>query len=67
MELAEILREHILLSLPMHAICREECAGICPQCGQNRNTGTCACTEQLVDDRWAALRNLRSELRSDSK
>jgi uncharacterized protein len=66
-ELAEVLREHILLSLPMHQICREECAGICPQCGQNRNTGTCTCTEQYVDDRWAALRELRGGLRPDHK
>lgn len=67
MELEDILREHILLSLPMHSICREECAGICPQCGQNRNTGTCTCTEQHVDDRWAALRGLKEALRSNSK
>lgn len=67
MELSEILREHILLSLPMHAICQEGCAGICPQCGQNRNTGSCNCTEQHVDDRWAALRGLREGLRPSSK
>lgn len=67
MELSEILREHILLSLPMHVVCREDCAGICPQCGQNRNTGTCSCKMQLVDDRWAALKDLRGGLRSDSK
>lgn len=65
-ELEEILREHVLLSLPMHQVCREECAGICPKCGVNRNTGTCDCTEQVVDDRWAALRDLRESLR-DSK
>ena len=65
-ELSEILREHILLSLPMHQICREECAGICPSCGVNRNTGSCDCTQQMIDDRWAALRELRGSLR-DSK
>lgn len=59
LELTDILREHILLSLPMHQLCREDCAGICSQCGQNRNNGTCSCTGQIVDDRWAALRELR--------
>jgi uncharacterized protein len=59
MQLADVMREHILLSLPMHQVCREECAGICPQCGQNRNSGTCTCTTPHVDDRWAALREWR--------
>jgi uncharacterized protein len=64
-ELNEILREHILLSLPMHRICRDECAGICPQCGQNRNAGACGCATVQADDRWAALRELRGQLRSN--
>jgi uncharacterized protein len=67
MELSEIFREHILLSLPMHAVCREECAGICPQCGLNRNTCACESTQAPADDRWAALRELRGELRTSSK
>jgi uncharacterized protein len=58
-ELSEILREHVLLLLPMHAVCQEECAGICPKCGQNLNTTDCSCTEEIVDDRWEALRALR--------
>ncbi|MDZ4799152.1 MAG: DUF177 domain-containing protein [Bryobacteraceae bacterium] len=58
-ELNEILREHILLSLPMHLVCREDCAGICPQCGQNRNIGGCECKTERIDDRWAALRSLQ--------
>jgi uncharacterized protein len=67
MELAEILREHILLSLPMHLVCREDCSGICPQCGQNRNVAVCGCKQTQVDDRWAALRELRSDLPSETK
>ena len=63
-ELSEILREHILLSLPMHRICSDECAGICPTCGVNRNTSTCNCSPEKVDDRWAALRELRGNLRA---
>ena len=39
LELEEVLREQILLALPMQRICREDCQGICPVCGQNRNRG----------------------------
>jgi uncharacterized protein len=58
-DLAEVLREYILLSLPMQQICKEDCKGICPQCGVNRNTGHCQCEVKLVDERWTALRNLK--------
>ena len=58
-ELEEMMREHVLLALPMQQVCGEACKGICPQCGQNRNTGQCQCEMEIVDDRWAALRNLK--------
>ena len=66
-ELADILREHILLTLPMHQVCREDCAGICPACGTNRNTGSCNCSTQVTDDRWAALREIRDALKTGTK
>jgi len=58
-DLKEILREYILLSMPMQRVCRESCLGMCPVCGQNRNVRACACSQQAVDDRWAALRNFK--------
>ena len=58
-ELKEILREYILLAMPMQRVCRESCLGICPVCGQNRNVRACGCSEAPVDDRWAALRNFK--------
>ena len=58
LELEEVLREQVLLALPMQRICREDCRGICPVCGQNRNLVACGCRLEPVDDRWAALRNL---------
>ena len=61
-ELGEILREHILLSIPMHMVCSEACQGICPVCGVNRNTGECHCETKPADDRWSALRELRETL-----
>jgi uncharacterized protein len=61
LELSDILREHILLSLPMQRVCSEACKGICPSCGQNRNQGDCGCTSKPVDDRWAALKKLSTK------
>lgn len=58
-DLKEILREYILLAMPMQRVCRENCLGICPVCGQNRNVRACECSEEAVDDRWSALRNFK--------
>jgi len=58
MELEDVLRERVLLALPMQRICSEACRGICPVCGKNRNDGTCACKPDATDDRWGALRKL---------
>lgn len=58
-ELTDILREYILLSLPMQRICREDCHGICPVCGKNRNVANCECETKPGDDRWSALKKLQ--------
>ncbi|MCS7314934.1 MAG: DUF177 domain-containing protein [Bryobacterales bacterium] len=57
-ELADVVREQVLLALPMRRVCRPDCRGICPVCGGNRNLVNCGCRQEWVDDRWAALRNL---------
>ena len=59
-ELGDVLREHILLTLPMQQICSEACLGICPTCGKNRNQGDCGCEVKPADDRWSALRSMKS-------
>jgi uncharacterized protein len=58
-ELNDVLREFVLLTLPMQRLCREDCKGICPECGQNRNQKQCGCRAELVDDRWAALKRIQ--------
>jgi len=59
MELEDILREQVMLALPMQRVCSEACKGICPVCGKNRNEAQCDCKVATRDDRWgAALRNL---------
>ena len=48
----------LLLAMPLQVLCREDCAGLCPSCGIDRNTGACECAETTVDDRWSALKDL---------
>ncbi len=59
LELNDVLREFVLLALPMQRVCSESCKGICPVCGQNRNQKECGCQVAAKDDRWAALKELR--------
>ena len=58
MNLEDVLREQVLLALPMQRVCSDACKGICPVCGRNRNEGECGCAPSAVDDRWSALREL---------
>jgi len=58
MELEDILREQVLLALPMQRVCSDVCKGICPVCGKNRNETECDCKLESHDDRWGALRKL---------
>jgi uncharacterized protein len=55
----EIVKEQILLAVPTRMLCRDECKGICPQCGIDKNTGDCQCVTDETDPRWAALKNLK--------
>lgn len=57
--LAELVREQILLNLPEQVFCKEDCRGLCPKCGANRNLIDCKCIEKEIDPRWAGLKNLR--------
>lgn len=59
LELDDVLREQILLGLPMQRVCKEDCKGICPVCGQNRNQKECQCQTATTDDRWEALKQLK--------
>ncbi len=61
-ELKDILREQILLAVPIKTVCREECKGLCPQCGKNLNAGECQCEHDTGDPRWDALKDLRGKL-----
>jgi len=57
-DLDEAVRQYTLLTIPMKPLCREDCAGICAECGKNLNEGPCGCPQRAMDPRWAALNKL---------
>ncbi|GIU89418.1 MAG: metal-binding protein [Acidimicrobiia bacterium] len=57
-DLEPLVRDALALELPRVPLCRDDCAGLCPQCGTNRDEATCDCTTDAPDPRWAALRSL---------
>jgi uncharacterized protein len=65
LDLSEAVRQHLILELPMRAVCREACAGLCPRCGANLNEGACRCPVEVEDERLAPLRALLERARSD--
>jgi uncharacterized protein len=59
-ELNDVLREVVLLALPMQFTCGDDCKGICPTCGANRNQSACTCPTKPEDERWNGLKMLGS-------
>jgi len=53
--LDDLVRQEVILAVPFSPQCRVDCRGLCPQCGQDLNVGTCACAPP-PDTRWAVLR-----------
>jgi uncharacterized protein len=54
----QLVTEEILLSVPDHTVCKDDCKGICPSCGADRNTVDCGCKAAEIDPRWAGLKEL---------
>jgi len=61
LDLSEAIRQYALLAIPMKSLCREDCAGLCSQCGHNLNLGSCQCPPQAADPRWFQLTKLVNE------
>ena len=55
-DLAPMLREQIILAAPIQPLCSENCAGLCPRCGQNLNEAQCACAPEPVNNPFRVLR-----------
>jgi len=60
--LEDVLREQVLLTVPLKAMCREDCRGLCPHCGKNLNVEQCSCSAPAEDARWAALKDIRARM-----
>jgi uncharacterized protein len=58
-DLGPLVREAMILALPTRPLCRDDCQGLCPRCGANRNTGPCACRDEWRDPRFEILRTLK--------
>jgi uncharacterized protein len=58
LDLTEAVHQYALLAVPMKPLCRPDCAGLCPVCGQNLNLGQCQCPPPEADPRWAKLREI---------
>ena len=58
LDLDELLRADILLSLPSKILCKEDCKGLCSVCGADRNKQECHCEEKSVDPRLEILGDL---------
>ena len=58
-DLSPLIREQVLLALAERPLCREECRGLCPQCGANLNEGDCGCIVGVFDPRLGVLRSLK--------
>jgi uncharacterized protein len=64
LDLNRVVETETTLALPMKPLCRDDCRGLCPTCGGNRNLVQCSCADRAPDPRLAALRDLASRLRN---
>jgi uncharacterized protein len=61
LDLSDAVRQYSLTAVPMAPLCRPDCAGLCPQCGANRNEVDCGCREDVINPQLAALAAWRDE------
>ena len=57
-ELDDLVREEIILALPGHTLCQEQCQGLCPDCGTDLNVSSCECATTQIDSRWEKLKDV---------
>ena len=58
-DLDQLVREELLLAVPVNVLCREDCKGLCPNCGVDRNLHECSCEDSEIDSRWQKLKELQ--------
>jgi uncharacterized protein len=60
-KLDDLVRESLILSIPLKSLCQEDCKGLCPTCGTDLNAATCGCKKEKNDPRWEKLKDLKTE------
>lgn len=65
LDLSEAVRQYEQSELPLSPVCRTDCQGLCPTCGQNMNQRTCDCEQEDTDGRWSSLAILADRLRME--
>ena len=64
-DIENLVREQILLAVPMKPLCKSDCEGICPKCGKDLNEMSCGCSSDDIDSRLAPLKKLKESLKKD--
>ena len=65
LDLSEAVRQYEQVAIPLQPICRPDCAGLCPECGTNRNEQRCDCADGAASGPFAALAGLGEQLRTE--
>ena len=66
LDLASMLREHVILSAPMQPLCSDDCLGLCAQCGKNLNEGTCKCAVDPPTPTFRVVQNMKRKISGSS-
>jgi uncharacterized protein len=64
-EITEDVRDALALAVPMKHLCKEDCKGICPECGKELNKEDCICAAPEIQEGWSALKGLGERLRAE--
>lgn len=65
-ELDDIVTDHLLMNISGRYLCKEDCAGLCPECGHNLNEGDCGCNREYIDPRWQALADILNQQKDEN-
>lgn len=65
LNLRDPVRDSLIMALPLQPVCREDCKGLCSNCGADLNEGACGCSQEDYDPRWEALTQLRGTTTSE--
>lgn len=58
-DLSESLQEQVIISLPISPLCKDDCLGLCAECGANLNESSCSCEKKVFNNKFAALKTLK--------